>query len=256
MSVSFWDSTRKALILSIWVVAVFLGVQFILSFVYGGILYAIPALADVNAAVSVTIFAALVYICSFLIVTGVPVLLHRQKVSRSLLGIDRNLAWSDIGLGFLAVLPYFLLSAGLVLVVSAIWSGLDPEQKQSIPFQDLTTQLEYLVAFATLVVLAPIAEELLFRGYLQGSLRKVMNKWSAVVLTAVLFGSLHLMGDFDENGVVLQWAAGIDTFALGLVLASLREFTGSVYAGILLHMLKNAIAFYFLFIYPMMAGTL
>jgi membrane protease YdiL (CAAX protease family) len=77
-----------------------------------------------------------------------------------------------------------------------------------------------------------------------------INKFVAVGLTAIAFGSLHLLG-FTDNGVVLQWAAAADTFSLGLVLGSLRLITGSIWAGVLLHALKNSVAYYFLFIYTL-----
>ena len=40
-------------------------------------------------------------------------------------------------------------------------------------------------------------------------------------------------------------------FALSIVLCGLREITGTIHAGILLHMLKNGIAFYLLFVMGM-----
>jgi len=63
----------------------------------------------------------------------------------------------------------------------------------------------------------------------------------AALVTSLVFAAVHG-----------QWNVAIDTFALSLVLCALREVTGTIWAGILLHMFKNAIAFYVLFIYPVM----
>jgi membrane protease YdiL (CAAX protease family) len=55
--------------------------------------------------------------------------------------------------------------------------------------------------------------------------------------------------------LVLQWATALDTFALGIVAGSLRLLSGSIWAGMLLHAIKNGIAYYFLFINPLPPGS-
>jgi membrane protease YdiL (CAAX protease family) len=100
-----------------------------------------------------------------------------------------------------------------------------------------------MLAFVTLVVLAPIAEETLFRGYLYGKLKGHVPAIIAAIATSLLFGVAHM-----------QWNVGIDVFILSLVLCGLRSLTGSIWSGILVHMIKNAIAFYFLFINPILGG--
>ena len=102
-----------------------------------------------------------------------------------------------------------------------------------------------MLAFITLVVIAPIAEELVFRGYLYGRMREKFSQVTtqltaaiiASLLVSILFGIVHL-----------QWNVGVNVFALSLVACAMREFTGTIYAGILLHMIKNGLAFYFLFV--------
>ena len=59
----------------------------------------------------------------------------------------------------------------------------------------------------------------------------------AILLVSILFGVVHL-----------QWNVGVNVFATSVVLCLMREVTGTVYAGILLHMLKNGIAFFLLYV--------
>ena len=82
-----------------------------------------------------------------------------------------------------------------------------------------------------------IAEEFIFRGYLFGKLRNNIPLCVVIFNTSVLIGAIHG-----------KWNVGVDTFALSIVMCSFREVTGSIWAGVLLHMLKNSVAFYFLFI--------
>lgn len=202
-----------------------------------------------DTAMSMTVLAALGYVLGLALALGVPAILWKKRIDWKTIGIGRSLSWSDIGLGILGFLPYILVSAAIVWVGTELLHVIDPDVGQDIPFQDLSGQLEYLVAFLTLVVMAPLAEELLFRGYFLGRMSERVNKWLAVVVTAGVFGLMHLLGG-GENGLVLQWGAAADTFAIGLVLGSLRIITGSIWAGVILHALKNAIAYYFLFIFP------
>jgi membrane protease YdiL (CAAX protease family) len=69
--------------------------------------------------------------------------------------------------------------------------------------------------------------------------------WLAILITSTLFGLIHG-----------AWNVGIDTFALSIVLCVVRLKTGSLWASILIHMTKNAIAFYLLFINPLLLHTL
>ena len=90
---------------------------------------------------------------------------------------------------------------------------------------------ERLLSFLHHCAAAPIAEELVFRGAIQG-LAKSLGRWQAVLLQAVLFALQH------------STPAGM-AYALvcGLALGVLRERTGKVWPGMLLHTLNNLLVF-------------
>jgi membrane protease YdiL (CAAX protease family) len=144
-------------------------------------------------------------------------------------------------------LVYLLLAAGIVGLFS-LFPWFNAGEAQNVGFSYYVTGGDRLVAFLTLVVIAPIAEEVIFRGWLYGRmreelLRRFSNKVSMVIsifLVSLLFGIVHL-----------QWNVGVNVFALSVVLCALREITGTIHAGILLHMLKNGVAFYMLFMLGM-----
>jgi len=112
-------------------------------------------------------------------------------------------------------------------------------QKQELGFDQLFTSGQKLLALVSLVVLPPIIEETVFRGFLFSGLRKKCNFIVAALVTSVLFASLHLLA--SSQGPL--WIAGLDTFVLSLVLCYLREKTGALWAPMMLHALKNVIAF-------------
>ena len=83
----------------------------------------------------------------------------------------------------------------------------------------------------TTVVLAPLAEEFLFRGLCQNRLRWLFSPRQAVIAAAILFGVYH--------GSLLQ---GMYAFALGLLLGWSYERFKNIFAPILLHMSANAMS--------------
>ena len=80
-------------------------------------------------------------------------------------------------------------------------------------------------------LLAPVLEELVFRGIVYGSLRKITGMWPSVFISALLFGLVHF------NIVQLIYA-----LMLGIVLALAMEYVGNVYGAIVGHMAANTFA--------------
>jgi len=88
-----------------------------------------------------------------------------------------------------------------------------------------------LVTLLSGAVLAPVAEEVLFRGMLQSMLRRATaSPWTAVVITSVIFGLIHYS----------QPTAVLPLIILGAVLGYNYERTGRLLAPILLHAFFNA----------------
>ncbi len=108
--------------------------------------------------------------------------------------------------------------------------------------QEVLMQLDlrgagFILALIVVAVIAPVAEELFFRGFLYAGLRKRAGVVGAMLISSVFFTALHLsIGLF------------IPIFVLGLFLAWLYEYTGSLYPGIFLHAANNGIALAILFV--------
>lgn len=197
------------------------------------------SLISINATVLQTAIAAAIYIFALLIAIGIPWLFKRQTTLKDL-GLNRLPSWADIGLAPVGFIVYFIASGLLVYIASQV-IGFDMSQVQDTGFTRITQVYQYVLAFTTLILVAPIAEEVLFRGFLYGKLRKRLPVWVAITITSLLFGVVHG-----------QWNVGVDVFALSLILCGLRETTGSIWAGWLLHVIKNSIAFFIVFVSPML----
>ena len=164
--------------------------------------------------------------------------------SRRTIGLVRP-KFSHIGSGVIAVVPYFVIYLSIVAIASHFYPSLNIDQKQEIGFTNPRGLLELTLTFISLVVLPPLVEEIMMRGFLYSGLRKAFPKIISALIVSSLFGIAHLAEGGNAGPL---WIGALDTFALSLVLVYLREATGNLWAGITLHAVKNGIAFASLFI--------
>jgi len=202
-------------------------------------------LDQINDALFQLIAGGAVYALTLLIVIGVPWLVKRARTSKEELGIQRLPSWMDFVWVPAGAIVYLVLTAVVTAVAMSFLTFVNYDQAQDTGFANMGQQHEYILAFIMLVVIAPVAEELLFRGYLFGKLRKYAPLWISILITSLLFAIVHF-----------AWNVGLDVFALSIVLCLLRVVSGSLWPSIMLHMLKNSVAFYFLFINPTVLSTL
>ena len=84
----------------------------------------------------------------------------------------------------------------------------------------------------SITIMAPLVEELLFRGAIQGyMLRKGIKPLNAILIASAIFGIVHM------NPIQIPFA-----FAIGLIFGWLYYRTGSVVPGIIGHFINNSIA--------------
>jgi membrane protease YdiL (CAAX protease family) len=153
--------------------------------------------------------------------------------------------WRDLAYGLMAVPAYYILYLLTVGLVTHFVPSLYVNEQQQIGFSNVSGALALTMTFVSLVVLPPLTEEIMVRGFLYSSLKKTMRILPAALITSLIFAAAHL----PEGGVAGPlYIAALDTFVLSLVLVYLREKTGSLWASITLHAIKNGIAFISLFI--------
>ena len=236
LSKKFWRLFWYILLLTGWAFCSIIVSQLIIGIIIGLFLGA----ETINTPVVSALYSAFSYgIALFLIIFVPPRMAEswgkKMSVSREQLGLSGLPTWVDIGLSPVAFIVSTLLAVLLVQLFTLLpW--FNAVEAQSTGFNFYMNSGERVIAFLVLVVIAPIFEEIIFRGWLYGKLRARMGAPIAIVIVSVLFGIMHF-----------QWNVGINVFALSVVLCVLREITGTIYAGILTHMIKNGVAFYLLY---------
>ena len=128
-----------------------------------------------------------------------------------------------------------LASVATVAVYALILRALGYEDAlPKTPFFEDRTRPDVLVGAALLaIVLAPIAEELFFRGFVFGGLIRGLGPWGAAILSAALFMLAHRAP-----------VTFIPIFIIGLLLAWTYLKSGSLWYPILAHMGYNSMVVY------------
>lgn len=147
------------------------------------------------------------------------------------------------GLNFWSAIPFTggkikwhisMLAGLLVFVVNITIMALIPPPDTDAPLAKLTSTTEGLLYFGFLALfIAPLGEELFFRGYIYSAIE---NKWgtlSAIVLSAILFAFPHSfqLGDYWQGVLLIGM--------LGIVTGALRWLSGGLKASIICHFFYN-----------------
>lgn len=223
---------KQILALLIWTGASFLSSQYLVGMIMKLILG-----EHLQETFWFALYSLIAYGLAVALVVFVPWRLFKSwKTDREEIGLRELPTWADIGLAPIGFVVYLVAGAALVALFG-LFPWFNANEVQEIGFQLSFNVFDRLLAFVMLVVVAPVAEEVIFRGWLYGKLREETGMWLSIFLTSLLFALMHG-----------QWNVGVNVFALSVVLCGLREVTGTIYSGILLHILKNAVAFYLVFV--------
>lgn len=232
---------------AVWVVACYIVTVLVIGWAANMIA---PMFTDGDLTVANVVLGAAVYVILMGLVLSVPILWQKtgkKKILR-LLGLESWPSWRDVPRAVGMFFVYYGVEFAVLIVIGFIaqWIGASGfqemlGQEQVIGFAkygNSTTDLVFISV--ALVVIPPICEEIVMRGFLFGKLSEKMKFkggfWAAALVTSLLFAVAHG-----------QWNVGIDTFILSMVLCWVRRETGSIWTGILVHMLKNGLAFLLLY---------
>ena len=134
------------------------------------------------------------------------------------------------GVGAMAV-GTLALSQGLESL--AILLGVGPGANLQWISRTLADATPAALVLAILVVggLAPVGEEMFFRGYMQTRLRRVWSAGPAILLTALAFGAIHG-----------EWVHGVLAAGIGVYLGLVAERTASVVPPVICHVANNTVS--------------
>ena len=121
----------------------------------------------------------------------------------------------------------------LTVIYGIAWIGIfgEPSTNTDLGTDWESSSIDIAFLFLSFAIVTPIAEELLFRGYILDSIKRMHGDWPAIIGSALLFALVHFnlfgMVPFIMGGVIYGW---------------LRIKTGSLLPSIACHMMWNLMA--------------
>jgi membrane protease YdiL (CAAX protease family) len=191
------------------------------------------ALVDQNSIAANFVFTLIEVITGFSILA---LYLKHYKKSLSDLGWRNFKVLESAAWIILSMIGFFFLITAVYAIVGLLFHGFDPNQPQVNAFTNPTTPSALIISYLALVAVPPILEETVFRGFVFPAFSKRFGLIWGAVITSVLFGLAHALSGWDPNVMVY-------TFVLSLLLCTMYWRLGSIWPGVLLHMINNYIAF-------------
>ena len=184
-----------------------------------------------------------------------PVLLALTSVFSSVitLVVFLKTKWTPISRNYLLSKPWLtllwvaLFALGTMIPLEFVYEhiGLEMDETTGRIFEGLLKEPWGYVAVG---ILAPLTEEVVFRGAILRTLLGMMSKrnhWVAIMISAAIFGAVHC-----------NQAQFINALLMGLLLGWMYYRTGSLVPGILLHWINNTMAYVLTNIMPQSDGKL
>lgn len=204
--------------------------------VQGIILSLVPAVRGWRA----LFLSQIIYAIGSATIVALILVLVQNSFARGLKGFGLRLRTAPKDLGYalltlLTVWPLILATMSVTMLVTKLFRG--PEYR--IPQHEVlkllteypTVPLEVILVVASVIV-APIVEEMVFRGLFQTMIRSYSGRpWLSIALTSLLFASVH--------GEPTHWPT---LFVLSLGLGYAYEHSGSLLRPMFMHAVFNGIS--------------
>lgn len=210
-----------------------------------------------NALIYTIVFAAIQVVVSML-VQGVWMLVMGKESAMNATGMIITMAvfsvltmvvflwakWSMVSRHWVRTRPWFVLfwcvMAALGALIPSVWIQEHMPELPNIVEGEFDMIMKDRWGYLVVGLLAPLAEEMVFRGaVLRSLLRWKENPWIGIVISAVLFAVIHM------NPAQMPHA-----FLIGLLLGWLYYRTDSIVPGVVYHWVNNTVAYVMYNLYP------
>ena len=210
-----------------------------------------------NALIYTVIFGAIQVVVSFM-VQGIWMLVMGKDQVMNATGMIITMAlfsiitmavfliakWSVVSRHWVRTRPWFVLFwcvvAALGALVPSVWLQEHIPELPNLVEGEFDMIMKDRMGYFVVGLLAPLAEEMVFRGaILRSLLRWKSNPWIGIVISAILFAVIHM------NPAQMPHA-----FLIGLLLGWMYWRTDSIVPGVVYHWVNNTVAYVMYNLYP------
>jgi membrane protease YdiL (CAAX protease family) len=183
---------------------------------------------------SMTTAKSVVVLISQAVLDGGAILyLYLMLLVRSPAPFWRAIGWRQMPARATAV--QFLTGGAMLALIATYASGFF-NSKESLPIEQLLQARVSMTLFAVLgVLVAPLVEETIFRGFLYPVIARRLGVIAGVLITGVLFGLMHAAQLWGG------WGQIVLLIVVGVVLTWVRARTGTVKASYFVHLGYNGL---------------
>ncbi len=216
------DVSLSIIILILFLAAIYFGASRLFAAITGREVLRITAMDDLSFSVlyGIQVFLMLGVVWFFAI--------FWRKSSLKDLGLNYYSIWKTIWYSFLSLIVIFVLSFLYVFLMNTLFGIEAPPSQvdQLIMEGDISSSILLVV----IVLVAPVAEEIFFRGYLYSAFKKAWGVGAGLFLSSLLFALAHM-----------ELYSFVPIFVIGWILAYIFEKTKSLFPIIFLHAAYNLI---------------
>jgi membrane protease YdiL (CAAX protease family) len=148
-------------------------------------------------------------------------------------GMRRVSLWHAARLAMAFIVPMYVIVvvvSGLLIQnwLADVWPDLGPQEAVTA-FQEAGGPLMKTLMIVAAVIVAPVVEETIFRGYVYAVLKRFTDGWFAAVCSSLLFAVVHV-----------HVGSTVPLFLLALGFCAAYEFSGSLLVPMWMHAFFNA----------------
>ncbi|MFX1513718.1 MAG: type II CAAX prenyl endopeptidase Rce1 family protein [Promethearchaeota archaeon] len=176
-------------------------------------------------------------------------LLGKLGYQRSDIGIKENVLFPNLRnslKGYIAAFGVtFFIGILLQTVIDQIWKTMGWSTQQETPYDRYLEgeAVSTFLFFIVLVIVAPISEEIIYRGLLMRLLDdRGFSPFGTIVLSSLIFAAVHTEADITAGTFNYAITHFFGTFCIGLTLAAAYRYTKNLGVPILIHAINNGFA--------------
>ena len=148
-------------------------------------------------------------------------------------GLRGTQFWPAVGWAALGMVSFYFIT---IIYGALVQPDAEQETVEALGGDKGTFGL--IIAGLMVIAVAPVLEEIFFRGFFYRALRSRLSIWVAAGLDGLLFGIIHYSGDGVDGLLILPPLA-----LLGVIFCLVYERTGSLFPVIGMHAFNNAVAY-------------
>lgn len=228
--ISFWKKNDKELKIRFKQIAIGIGAMalyFLLPYLEG-VPFAIIGVDTTTLPIWVKVFYLIMY---SVLTASLIMIIYNKKLSKDFKDMKKNSIKY-----FNKYIKYWLIGLFIMMIsnlfINLIVTNDIPSNEQAIRE---TFNISPLYIFFSAVIYAPIVEELIFRQ----SIKNIFNnKWLFIIISGLLFGSMHVFGDFKNIADLLYI---IPYSTPGIIFAYMLEDSDNICVPMSFHFIHNGI---------------